>query len=166
MKASHIKILIVFALLFSFENYAQNTVTTDDLKPLLGKWSGTLTYIDYSSSKPYTMPANLNVKQGKNDYHFLLFNSFPNEPKANNKEKLKISKNGEVLNNHVVTSKQQISDERLQITTEYSGKDNNKQALIRNIYILGENQFVIRKEVKYINSEEWLIRNEFEYVRL
>ncbi|MGK0386771.1 MAG: hypothetical protein ACI849_001390 [Patiriisocius sp.] len=105
MKTFVPKILIVFVLLFSFENYAQNTVKADDLKNLLDEWTGTLTYIDYSSNKPYTMAANLNVKEGRNENQFLLFNSFPNEPKANNKDKLKISKKGTLLNTYAVKSK-------------------------------------------------------------
>ena len=165
MKTSLTKILIVFTFLYSFSNYAQNTVTVDNLKTLLGEWTGTLTYIDYSSNEPYTMPANLNVKQGKNENHLLLFNSYPKEPKANNKDKIKISKNGDLLNNNAVKSKQKLSNGQIQITTEYSGKDNNKKALIRNVYILGENEFVIRKEVKYENSEDWLKRNEYNYTR-
>ncbi len=80
-------------------------------------------------------------------------------------DKIKVSKNGELLNNHKVKSKQKLSNGQIQITTEYSGKDNNKKALIRNLYILGENQFIIRKEVKYENSDEWLKRNEFSYIR-
>ncbi len=165
MKITLTKILIVFTFIFSFENYTQNIVTIDDLKTLLGDWTGTLTYIDYSSNKPYTMPSNLSIKQGKNKNHLILFNIYPNEPKANNKDKIKVSKNGELLNNHKVKSKQKLSNGQIQITTEYSGKDNNKKALIRNLYILGENQFIIRKEVKYENSDEWLKRNEFSYIR-
>ena len=165
MKITLTKILIVFTFLFSFESFAQNTVTTDDLLTLLGDWTGTLTYIDYSSNKPYTMPANLIVKQGKNENQLILFNIYPKEPKANNKDKIKISKNGKLLNNYAVKSKQRLSNGQIQITTEYSGKDNNKKALIRSLYILGENQFVIRKEVKYENSDQWLKRNEFNYKR-
>lgn len=158
-------IIFIIALLFSFENYSQNTVTKDDLKVLFGEWTGTLTYIDYSSNKPYTMPANLIVEQGKNENQILLINNYPNEPKANSKDKIKISKNGELLDNKKVNSKEKLSDGQIQIITEYSGKDNNKNAFIRNIYIIGEKQFVIRKEVKFENSDEWLMRNEYNYNR-
>lgn len=165
MKITLTKILIVFALLFSFENYAQNTISPDDLNILLGEWTGTLTYIDYSSNKPFTMPANLIVKEGKNENQLLLFINYPNEPNANSKDKIRISKNGSQLNKNDVKSKQRLSNGQVQITTEYLGKDNNMKALIKNVYILGKNLFVIRKEVKFENSKDWLIRNEYKYIR-
>ena len=165
MKKTVSIVIIIFALLFSIKNYSQNIVTKDDLQILHGKWTGTLTYIDYSSNKPYTMPANLIVEQGKNENQILLFNNYPNEPKANSKDKIKISKNGELLDNKKVKSKEKLADNQIQIITEYSGKDNKKKALIRNIYIIGEKQFVIRKEVKFNNSEEWIVRNKYSYNR-
>ena len=165
MKITFSKTLIVFALLFSLDTYGQNTITPDDLNVLKGEWTGNLTYIDYSSNKPFTMPANLIVKQGKNKNQLLLFISYPNEPNANSKDKIMISKNGSLLNKIEVISRKRMSNDQIQIITEYSGKDNDKNALIKNVYILGKNQFVIRKEVKFENSKDWLVRNEYEYIR-
>lgn len=172
MNINLIKILIVFTVLLSFEGYAQETttmssekITPEDLQILIGEWTGSLTYIDYSSNKPYTMPANLNVKQGKNENQLLLFNIFPNEPQANSKDKIILSKNGMSLNKKDLKSKKRLSDGSIQITTEYMGNDNKKKALIRNIYVLGEKQFVMRKEVQFIKTSEWLKRNEFKYKR-
>jgi hypothetical protein len=172
MKINLTKILIIFTVLFSFKGYGQETIKTsvkkitpEDLQILIGEWTGSLTYIDYSSNKPYTMPANLNVKQGKNANQLLLFNIFPNEPKANSKDKIILSKDGMALNKKNVRAKERMSDGTIQITTEFMGNDNKKKALIRNIYILGDNQFVIRKEVKFENTSEWLKRNEFNYKR-
>ena len=172
MKINLTKILILFMVLFSFEGYTQETtvmssekITPQDLQILIGEWTGSLTYIDYSSNQPYTMPANLNVKQGKNENQLLLFNIYPNEPKANSKDKLILSKDGLALNKKNVRSKERLTNGSLQITTEYMGNDNKKKALIRNIYLLGENQFIMRKEVQFINTSEWLKRNEFNYKR-
>ncbi|NNM15901.1 MAG: hypothetical protein HKO56_04510 [Bacteroidia bacterium] len=159
--------IIVLLLLFSQTNYAyaQNSITPSDLKVLQGDWTGSLTYIDYRSNKPYTMPADLVVKQGNNENQLSLHNSYPNEPKANNKEKIKISKEGDYLNKKPIKSIDRSTEGQIQITTEYTGKDNNQEALIRNVYILGENQFIIKKEVKFDNSDKWLKRNEFNYKR-
>lgn len=158
-------LLFIFIVSISIYNYSQNRITPDDFNVLLGDWTGTLTYIDYSSNKPYTMPANLNVKLGKNKNQLSLFNIYPNEPKANNKDKLKISDNGAKLNNINVKSVERSSDGKVKIITEYSGKDNKKKALVRNVYILVENRFIIRKEVKFENSLDWLKRNEFNYTK-
>jgi hypothetical protein len=172
MKLHLTKILIVFTILISFENYAQTSsgdasemITPEDLKIILGKWTGSLKYVDYRTNKPYTMPSNVDVKQGKNEKQLLLLITYPKEPNANSKEKIKISENGQQLNKKEVSSRQILSNGQIQITTEYLGKDNNKPALIRNIYILGEKQFVIRKEVNFENTNNWMMRNEYSFER-
>ena len=173
MKNTLTKIIIGFTMLITFVSFGQNamtdlsekTITAKDLEIILGEWTGSLTYMDYSSNNPYYMPANLIVKKGKNKNQLLLFNIYPNEPKANSTDKIVVSKNGKQLNKKVLRSKQRLANGQIQIITEYARKDNKKKALIRNIYILGENQFVIRKEVQFENSGEWIKRNEFSYNR-
>lgn len=173
MKINLAKILLLFSVLFSLESYAQESATssseniliTAELNNLIGEWTGSLTYLDYSSNKPYTMPANLLVKQGKNENQLLLFNVYPDEPKANSNYKMILSKNGRQLNKKDIKSKLSLPEGQIQITIEYTGKDNKKKALIRNIYLLGEKQFVIRKEVQFENKSEWIKRNEFSYKR-
>lgn len=130
-----------------------------------GKWKGTLTYIDYGTNKPFTMPANVSVEQGKNEYQVQLLINYPKEPNANSKDKIKISKDGLLLNKRKVATRQIVTNQEVKITTEYTGKDNNKNALIRNVYILGPKRFIIRKEVKFDDSEDWLMRNEYNFVR-
>ena len=158
-------ILIVIAFLFPIDNYSQNNVTTDDLKTLLGEWAGTLTYTDYGTQKPFTMPANLIVSQGKNNYLLILNINYPKEPNAKSRDKIKISKDGTQLNKIDIKSKEVLPNGQIQITTQYSGKDNGKKALIKNIYIIGTSDFIIRKKVKFENSEDWFIRNEYTYSR-
>ena len=62
-------------------------------------------------------------------------------------------------------SKKILSNGQVQIITEYFGKDNNKKAQIKNVYIIGQSEFIMRKEVKYDNSDVWLMRNEYKYIR-
>ena len=165
MKNTLRKLLIVFTLLLSIQNHSQNTVTTNDLEILLGEWVGTLTYTDYGTNKPFTMPANLIVSPGKNKYQLILSINYPKEPNANSKDKIKISKDGTQLNNLKITSKVVLPNGQIQIITENFGKDNGKKALIKNIYIFGASDFIIRKEVKFENSDNWLMRNQYEYKR-
>lgn len=163
MKKILSRILIVVTILFPAYSLAQITVSANDFKQVVGYWTGKLTYLDYSSGKPYSMPANLVVVARKNK--FILVNIFPNEPKANSADKVKISKNGQKINKQVVKSKLVLSNGQTQIMTEYSGKDNNKKATIRMYYMISEQQFIIRKEVKYIGEDTWLKRNEYKYVK-
>jgi hypothetical protein len=37
-------------------------VQVKDLSSSVGNWEGTLTYLDYSSGKPFTMLANIKIK--------------------------------------------------------------------------------------------------------
>ena len=148
MKNTVFKILIVFTLLLPIYNYSQNIVTTD-----------------YSTNKPFTMPDNLIVKPGKSNHQLIMNINYPKEPNANTKDKIKISKDGTQLNKIDIKSKQNLSNGQIQITTHYSGKDNGKKALIKNIYIIGNSDFIIRKEVKFENSDDWLMRNEYKYSR-
>lgn len=165
--------LIFFVLLFSFDNYAQKEnldtpskqISSEDLKIIIGDWAGSITYLDYNTNKPFTMPANLIVKQGKNKNRLLLYNVYPNEPKANNKEKIKVSKNGTLLNKKSVSSREELPDGQIQIKTKSTGKDDNKKALIQYTYILAKDQFIIRKEVQFENSKDWIKRSEFNYTR-
>jgi hypothetical protein len=90
---------------------------------------------------------------------------YPNEPKANSKGKIKISDQGKKLNNESVISREVLADGSVQITTSYNGKDNNKEAIMKGVYILGKTICVIRKEVKYVNSDKWLKRNEYSFQR-
>ena len=110
------------------------------------------------------MPANLEVKPGKNSRELILHRIYPNEPKANGKGKIKISEDGLMLNKEAVVAKEVLTD-GIKIITEYSGKDNNQKAQIRNTYILQARSLVIRKEVQFEDSEDWLKRSEFTHTK-
>jgi len=157
--------LMALVFLVSQVNYSQNTITPDDLQIIFGEWKGTLTYIDYGTNKPFTMPANVTVEAGKNEYQIQLLINYPKEPNANSKDKIKISKDGLLINKNKIQSRQKLADEDIEIITEYYGKDNNKKALIRNIYLLGHKRFIIRKEVKFNDSENWVMRNEYKFLK-
>jgi hypothetical protein len=157
--------LFYVLLLISLYGTAQTKISSDELNSLMGEWTGSLTYMDYSTNEPFSMPANVTVKPGKNDNQILLFHEYPNEPQANSKSKVTVSKEGSAINGNPLVSRENLENGSTQFTTETTGKDNNEKALIRNVYIVGEKRFVIRKEVKFESSEEWLIRNEFNYTR-
>ena len=159
------KIFVVLTFFFAQLNIAQNQISPNDLSILVGEWHGSLTYVDYTTNKPYTMPADVTVGLGNNKYHAQLLFRYPNEPNANSKDKIKISKDGLQVNKAKVISRKTMTDNEIEITTEYYGKDNNQKALIRAIYIMGPERFIIRKEVKFDTGEEWLMRNEYNFTR-
>lgn len=166
--------LISFFLFFiiSVTAYGQseslnNKILSKELAMLIGEWEGTLTYLDYSTNKPFTMPANLKVEAGKNEFEFKLYNSFPNEPKANNSSKLKIAKDGSKIDGKEILTRDTNAEGLLIFEVEFDGKDGNegKKARIKEVYSIGNDTFSIRKEIRYLASQKWILRNEFSYNR-
>ena len=111
------------------------------------------------------MPANLFVNQGQNENSLILKNIYPNEPNANDSDKLKVTKNGLLLNKKKIISREELDNGNIKIQTEHKGKDDRKTALIRYTYIIGVKLFVIRKEVQFNGSVKWIKRSEFSYER-
>jgi hypothetical protein len=144
-----------------------STISLKDFKLFEGNWNGSLTYMDYSSNKPYTMPANINVKQIRKTNQLVFLNTYPDEPKANSADTITISKDGKMLNKETVKSIQKLGDGNTEIITETTGVDgnDNKPALLRHIYIVGKKKFVIRKEVQFVGQTEWLKRHEYNYTK-
>jgi len=165
MKIYFRTILILVGLFTTVIVSAQQSLAPEELDILLGKWTGSLTYTNYSDGTPFSMPAELEVQKGKNEYQLTLFTSYPNEPSANSKGTIKISKDGSKVNKESITAIKKFDNNDLQITTEYQGKDNRKNALIKDTYIFGKSTLIIRKEVKFEGSSTWLKRNEYRYGR-
>lgn len=136
-----------------------------DFKKLSGSWSGSLTYLDYKSGKPYTMPADLEVKRlGKNE-QFLFSNIYPNEKNANSTDTISISKDGKFIGKEVVKSRRKLFTGDIEIITEESGKDgnDNKPATFRHIYTLGSSTYTNRKDVQFTGETRWINRHEYTY---
>jgi len=138
-----------------------------DIDNLIGEWTGTLTYIDYNSNKPYSMPCELSVTPKRKYRKLKRYYTYPNEPKANSKGKFKFSKDRSKIGGKRIVSRTKNVDGDAEIITEYTGKDgnDNKKALIRNIYTIGSNTFIITKKVQFEGSTEWIKRNEYHFKR-
>jgi len=156
-----------FGILAAQENSTEQeySVTKQDIDKLIGGWTGMLTYVDYSSKKQYSMPCNLKING--NERKLKLSYSYPNEPNANSKGKIKVSKDGSTINKKKIVSKTVDSANNVEIKVEHLGKDGNegKNALIRETYKIGMEYFVIRKEVKFEGTSNWMIRNEYDFKR-
>jgi hypothetical protein len=162
------KLFIALLLIAVFSAAAQQTVNTNDFKPAFGKWKGSLTYLDYSSGKPYTMPANVTLSKDGNNAHQLIFAFvYPDEPKANGNDTLVISDDGLQIDGSMVVSKKKNSDGALEIITERNGVDgnDNRKAVIRHIYIISKKKFISRKEVRFDGEEKFIMRNEYKMSR-
>jgi hypothetical protein len=154
---------ILFPIAFAFAT----SVSVKDFKPAYGKWTGTITYLDYTSGKPFAMPANVKISKNNKDAQQLIFAfEYPQEPKANGNDTLVISQDGMMIDDTKVVSKES-KDGGLQIISEKDGVDGNenKKALIRYIYRISKKSFVKRKEVKFDGKDKFILRNEFKMSR-
>ena len=139
------------------------SVSVKDFKPAYGKWTGTITYLDYTSGKPFTMPANVTIGKNKKDAKELIFAfEYPNEPKANGNDTLIISSDGMMIDDEKVVSKAEQNGV-LELITEKDGIDgnDNKKAVLRHIYSISKKSFVKRKEVKFEGEDKFIMRNEY-----
>lgn len=142
-------------------------VRTSDFGNAFGEWKGSLTYLDYSSGKPFTMPANATLAQSANPNEIVLALVYPKEPKANGNDTLRIEKKGMEIDGAAVVSKTVNAEGILEIITERNGIDgnDNKKAVIRHIYRINKNVFSSRKEIKFDGEEKWILRNEYSFSR-
>ncbi len=132
-----------------------------DLAPSVGSWEGTLTYLDYSSGKPYTMSANIKIDLTADAKGFILGYEYPKEPHANSKDTTFMVGN-QFGKDKIVEFKQDANGDYT-LTTEIDGKDgnDNKKAILRHTYLLQSNTFSIIKDVKFEGTDKWIKRNEY-----
>lgn len=156
-----------FLTLFLAPFFWAITVSVKDFKPAFGKWEGTLTYLDYTSGNPYTMPCNISLSPvNSNLQQLVIVYEYPDEPKANGSDTLVISVNGKMIDDEMVLVKEKKRS-LLRVITQKTGVDGNenRKAVIRHIYTLGKKSFSIRKEVKFEGGDKWIVRHEYKMAR-
>jgi hypothetical protein len=159
-------ITIIFICLCTMASAQHPTASTRDFKTGEGSWKGTLTYLDYGSGKPFTMPADVVLRTATPGMIIFSY-SYPKEPKANGNDTLFISQDGSMIDGARVVEKSVMEDGAIKIITDKDGVDGNdgKKAVIRHYYIIGKNIFQSRKEVRFEGTEKWIKRNEYLFSR-
>ena len=137
-------------------------VTGKDLKSVISDaWKGELTYANYSDGRMVSIPCNLKITQ-LSDNKFSFEYIYPDEPKANNKQKIHLKKDGQLLGDQQVVSKEK-SGNQLIIKTIKEGKDNGEKALFFYTYTLSEEAFSMKKEYQTTGSDVVNFRNEYVF---
>lgn len=154
---------ILFAtafLLFCLSVKAQS-LQVKDLSSSVGSWEGKLTYLDYSSGKPYTMSANIKISLTENKKGYVLGYEYPNEPQANSKDTTFINEN--LFGKDKIIEFKKATDGGFTLVTELEGEDgnDNKKATLRHTYFLKSNTYSIIKDVKFEGTDKWIKRNEY-----
>ncbi|MBA4198653.1 MAG: hypothetical protein C0459_13980 [Chitinophaga sp.] len=163
MKALFVSISIIC---ITVQLNAQQLQSTD-FKLAEGKWKGSLTYLDYTSGKPYTMPADIVVFINPlNKNEVILQHIYPDEPKANGYDTLTINNNGTQLNSALVTGNTFIKTIKTIVTEEKAVDGNDrKPATIKHTYTISNDSFIIKKEVLFNETTNWLLRNTYSFLR-
>lgn len=169
MKQKAALLFLAVVLLMPAFGFAQKNACQliRDFTGLEGTWKGSLTYLDYQSGNPYTMPADLEIRRiGKTD-DFNFIHIYPDEKNANSTEVVSISKDDKTIGTGKVVSREKLADGNIRIITENKDKDGNegKEATIRQTYTLGKSSFSIRKDVLFTGDSQWIKRHEYTYMR-
>ena len=144
---------------------ATDNITMSDLKPLAGKWTGTLTYLDYTSAKQVSIPCNLEADVHEAQRKLKLFFIYPDEPKYNSSEKFNINQEGTKIGDAAITEINRLNGGGLQVTTEERGEDDRKPCTIKQILTITGNLFSITKMVKIDGETSFFQRNEYRWGR-
>lgn len=160
-------LLICGSCVFGFVNLNRPKIKSGDFKRLTnGQWKGKLTYKDYRSNKKVSILSNLIVTESSDDKLSWIFEyEYPDEPKANEKSIVKISKDGKTFDGETVVERTKLPNGTLKIVTIKNGTDNDKPAVFRYIYLINKKTFSIKKEVKYEEAKEFFERNEYIWNR-
>ncbi|MEO8210365.1 MAG: hypothetical protein ABI840_07365 [bacterium] len=119
---------------------------------------------DYGSNKNVSIPVELRVTQSEVDPTIFIFGyEFTKEPEANGYDTVKISSDGKFLNNEEIVYKS--TGDTLKIITEELGEDDDRKAKFRHTYLINNSSFSVKKEVKFLDEEEFIRRNEYRFER-
>jgi hypothetical protein len=153
--------IVTAAFIFFCLSSKAQSLKIDDLSSSVGHWKGKLTYLDYSSGKPYTMSANLKISLTEDKSGLIMGYEYPNEPHANSKDTTYIV-NKLFGKDKIVQFKKSV-DGGFTMVTEIVGEDGNdyKKAILRHTYLLNKNTFSVVKDVKFVGTDKWIKRNEY-----
>jgi hypothetical protein len=138
-----------------------------DFKKLEGSWDGSLTYLDYSTGKPFTMEANVEIKRLHKTNNFIFTNIYPKEASANSSDTIAISTDGKYIDDELIKSRTKLDKGIVIIISEQIGNDgnDNKPALFKHTYTFQKKKFSIKKEVQFVGTMDWVKRHEYTYIR-
>ncbi|RBL90496.1 hypothetical protein [Chitinophaga flava] len=156
------KFMLIMFMLMTTLHQTNTRLRSNDLDGLTNKnWRGSLTYLDYSTSKLVSIPTTLTVTasaRGTGCYDFKT--SYPKEPSHDNLQVITIAKDGQDIDGERVKERTLLPEGTLKFVTEKDGFDDDKAALLRFTYRISKTTFSRKKEVCYAGDSTWFMRNE------
>ena len=166
MKQCIVIVMLFFVSVLSLKAQ-ENRLQKSDVALLCGAWEGTLTYLDYTTGKPYTMPANVMISSIKGSDHLLVQMDYPDEPKANSTDTLHLSGGGMMIDGEKIVSREVLTDGTVKVVSEEQGKDgnDNKSATFRFTRTSSNDVYEVMKEVRFDGEKTWVLRHIYSYKR-
>jgi hypothetical protein len=154
-------LLFEIAILFLSLPANAQSFQVKDLSSSVGSWEGKLTYLDYSSGKPYTMLANIKISLIEDKSGYIMGYEYPKEPQANSTDTTYV--NDKLFGKDKIVEFRKNTDGGFTLVTEIVGEDgnDNKKAMLRHTFLLKSNTYSIIKEVKFEGTDKWIKRNEY-----
>ncbi len=154
-------LIVATAFIFFCLSSKAQSLQIEDLSSSVGHWKGKLTYLDYSSGKPYSMSANIKISLTEDKNGFIMGYEYPDEPHANSKDTTYILNT--LFGKDKIVEFKKTADGGFTLVTEIAGEDGNdhNKAILRHTYILKTNTFSAVKDVKFEGTDKWIRRNEY-----
>lgn len=161
---------ILFFMLSSFllfESFGQE-VSSADLAIIKGEWKGTLAYTDYGNDKTqYELKTNLTADWKGSSGKLKFYYTEPNGKIVTSTEKIKLISTTEFRfdGKWKITQFDKLDNSSWRLTLETEGKDNNRDATIRQFIRVSKNEFSVQKMVRYNGTEEFFQRSRQSFIR-
>lgn len=138
-----------------------------DIDALTGPaWSGTLTYLDYTSKRPTTIDSSLMVRRtGDSPPAWEIGVGYSKEPHADSKETLKLSSDGAELGDERVVSREPLAGGGVRFITEADGEDDRRPARFRFEHTITAHEYSKRKLVRFEGETEFFERHVYRWTR-
>ncbi|NNE05695.1 MAG: hypothetical protein HKN15_08245 [Xanthomonadales bacterium] len=147
------------------EQLDQVTVSMQDFRILEGEnWEGSLSYLNYGSDQRYSIPVMMAIEI-LNDRSLRFSIRYPGEEQYNDSEKIRISRNGKRVDGFDLVAREDRADGALILTSQGSGRDDDRKADIQTVYTISANAFQIEKNIRFGQDDEFFNRNTYQFVR-
>lgn len=163
------KTSLIIICLFVQVSYGQTTF--DYIKDIEGQWKGTLTYTDFQDdTKQTTLNCTMKSEWKKKKGIISIAFEEPNGKIYSDRMKIKsISKGEKIKFDGVVFNIQKFDfnpeTQNWTLVIEAKGKDNRKPAIIKQTIVYEKEKLSISKEIKYLNSKSYFIRNKYYFAK-
>lgn len=160
------KVMLFICICLFFINAKAQKINSGDLDQLTGKWTGKLTYLDYTSNRPESIPSLLTVAKKRNSLYRFSF-SYPGESGRSSVENFLVSEDGKTISKMRIVEYVKTPGGEFKLVLEEKGKDgnNHRPALFHHIVASSGEKLVLTKMVKFNGEEEFFQRNQYVFTR-